>query len=247
MELEKILKQLSKIAAIDSSIIEYITTQLSKIAAIDSSAVDPIVTGICKSLVLFPTRTKDMCDVISDGQIQSKQWIVDQVIDLDLGNIFLCGGWHALLLQEKRLKFKKCISIDIDPDCEIISKIFNKSLLIDNWKFQAATANIHDINYTENMFLLKRSDNSVCELAVSPDTIINTSCEHIENFNEWWKIIPDNKLVILQSNNGYGIAGHVNCVSSLDEFELQTPLSKVFFSGEKNMPKFTRYMRIGYK
>ena len=34
-----------------------------------------------------------------------------------------------------------------------------------------------------------------------PNTIINTSCEHIVNFDEWYRKIPAGKLVILQSND----------------------------------------------
>ena len=38
-----------------------------------------------------------------------------------------------------------------------------------------------------------------------PDTIINTSCEHIRNFNSWYNAIPQGKLLILQSNNFFKI------------------------------------------
>ena len=33
------------------------------------------------------------------------------------------------------------------------------------------------------------------ELFDKPNTIINTSCEHIENWNEWWDSIPKAKCV----------------------------------------------------
>jgi hypothetical protein len=95
--------------------------------------------------------------------------------------------------------------------------------------------------------VVKRANGTECGLTVSPDTVINTSCEHIEKFKEWYDLIPQNKLIILQSNNGFGIQEHINCVDGLDQFVQQTPMARVLYSGEKQMPKFTRYMRIGYK
>jgi hypothetical protein len=120
-------------------------------------------------------------------------------------------------------------------------------MVIDNWKFQAVTMDIRDINYKGHTFKVRRSDGSEGELFSKPDTIINTSCEHIENFQNWYESLPVDSLLILQSNNGYGIEGHVNCVNDLGMFMSQTPMSNVLFTGEKEMPKFTRFMRIGYK
>jgi hypothetical protein len=239
--------QIAKIAVIDSSIVESIITQLAKIAAIDSSTLNVMLASLVKILSSYPENTKSIQDSISDGQLLSKWWLADQVENINLGNIFLCGGWYAMILFDKKLKFNQCISFDLDPSCEFIAKTLHKQLVMDNWKFQATTGDIHDIDYDCHTFSVKRSDGSLCDLTMTPDTIINTSCEHIENFSDWWNLIPSDKLVILQSNNGFGIDGHVNCSNSLDKFTEITPLSKVLYSGEKEMPKFTRYMRIGYK
>ena len=42
---------------------------------------------------------------------------------------------------------------------------------------------INEINFSMHTYNVKRADGSKCELSDSPDTIINTSCEHIENFS----------------------------------------------------------------
>ncbi len=81
----------------------------------------------------------------------------------------------------------------------------------------------------------------------SADTVINTSCEHIENFSKWYDLIPDGKLVVLQSNNFFDVEEHVNCVSNIKEFAEMTPMSNVLYEGELPLDKYTRYMRIGYK
>ena len=79
-----------------------------------------------------------------------------------------------------------------------------------------------------------------------PDTIINTSCEHIEQFTKWFTTIPKNKLVVLQTNNYFELPEHVNCVKDINEFKQQAPLSNIIYEGELELEKYTRYMLIGY-
>ena len=244
---EPVARQLSKIAEINSEIVEPVTRQLSKIAEINSSNIVEILSQMVKALTNYPEYQKNLIDSLSDSQIYSKNWIVEVLQGKDLGNVLMCAGWYAMILADERLNFTKCISIDLDPICEPVSKILHKKLVIDGWKFQAVTDNIHNINYSGQYFVVSRGDGTTANMFVKPDTIINTSCEHIENFDKWYELIPSDKLLILQTNNGFDIPDHVNCVSSLAEFERQTPMKVVIYSGEKEMPKFTRFMRIGYK
>ena len=80
-----------------------------------------------------------------------------------------------------------------------------------------------------------------------PDTIINTSCEHIANFIEWYNKIPNGTLVVLQSNNYFEIKEHVNCVNNINEFIKIAPMSTLLYNGELELEKYTRFMLIGYK
>ena len=60
--------------------------------------------------------------------------------------------------------------------------------------------------------------------------------------------IPAGKLVILQNNNFFEVRRtHVNCVNDLDDFASQAPLSEILYDGELELPKYKRFMRIGYK
>jgi hypothetical protein len=191
-------------------------------------------------------------DCFSRGQLQSKLWLVDELkkCNVDLGTVFLCAGWYATLatmLFESNIKIDKVRSFDIDPRCVPIAKVFNKPWVMEDWKFQASTQDIKDINYSTHTFLVNRADGSDCQLIESPDTIINTSCEHIPNFKEWYTKIPEGKLVVLQSNNYYEIKEHVNCVASIEEFAVKAPMDNILYSGEFELPKYTRFMLIGYK
>jgi hypothetical protein len=54
---------------------------------------------------------------------------------------------------------------------------------------------------------------------------VNTSCEHMRPMNEWphWEKIPTEFYFAFQSNNMSHIAGHINSVQSLQEFQDQIP------------------------
>jgi hypothetical protein len=106
-----------------------------------------------------------------------------------------------------------------------------------------------DINYNEHVWQYWSNANNRMSYPItdSPDTIINTSCEHIANFEEWYAKIPNGKLVVLQSNNYYEIEEHVNCVGSIEEFAVKAPMNNILYSGELELTKYKRFMSIGFK
>ncbi|MDA9993284.1 hypothetical protein N9E09_01315 [bacterium] len=200
----------------------------------------------------FVNDTKIWNDCFSRGQLKSKLWIVKELkkLNLDLGTVFLCAGWYATLatmLFESNIKVDKVRSFDIDPTCWKIAEVFNKPWVVNEWQFKASTKDIFDINFASETYTTHRSDGTACEQDDIPDTIINTSCEHIENFSEWYTKIPQGKIVILQSNDYYEIEEHVNCVGSIEEFAVTAPMQNILYSGELELDKYTRFMLIGYK
>jgi hypothetical protein len=202
-----------------------------------------------KNFYINETKIDDDC--FSRGQLESKIWLTKELKKTinDLGTVFLCAGWYATLstmLFEKGFRIEKLRSFDLDPSCVPIAKIFNKPWLKDDWKFQASTADILDIDYDTHTFTVNRADGTECELTDIPNTIINTSCEHIKDFSKWFSKIPQGKLVVLQSNNYFEIEEHVNCVNSIDEFVSSAPMRHVMYSGELQLPKYKRFMVIGY-
>ena len=191
-------------------------------------------------------------DSLSRGQIKSKLWIIDQLrpLELDLGCVFICAGWYAtlsMLLFESGLKIAKIRSFDIDESCAAIAEIFNKPWVIDQWRFKASTHDILDLNYDTAEYSVTKNDGSKEQLYDSPDTVINSSCEHIGDFDVWYSRIPLGKLVILQNNNYYEIADHVNCCQDLEQFAQQSPMAQCLYQGELDLGNYKRFMRIGYK
>ena len=190
-------------------------------------------------------------DCFSRGQLLSKKWLTDTLKELnaDLGVVFLCAGWYATIvpmLVENNIRFNLIRSFDIDPTVWTIAETFNKPLL-DGWKFKAQTKDIMDIDYTRNVYTTIKSNGETEELKDVPDTIVNTSCEHISNFAEWYDKIPAGKLVILQSNNYFEVDDHVNCSADLDAFSKSAVMDNVLYEGELQLEKYTRFMKIGYK
>lgn len=192
-------------------------------------------------------------DVFSQGQLLSKVWLINQLkkLDLDLGIVFLCAGWYATLatmIFDSGMTVKKIRSFDIDPSCVDIAETFNKPWLADKWRFKSITQDIMQIDYQEHHWeAWSNANNRVAKVTESPTTIINTSCEHIADFDKWYALIPRGKLVILQTNNYFEIEDHVNCSASLEDFAKQTPMAECLFEGALELPKYTRYMRIGYR
>lgn len=191
-------------------------------------------------------------DCFSRGQLQSKLWLIRELekLPVDLGTVFLCAGWYgtlATMLFESNIKLDKVRSFDIDPLCAPIAEIFNKPWVMEGWQFKAATQDIMDIDYREHHYTVSRSDGSTCDLRDFPDTVINTSMEHIPNYSEWWRSIPKGKLMIVQCNDYEDLEEHVSTASSLDEFDKMTPVVSTLFLGELKLEKYSRFMKIGYK
>jgi hypothetical protein len=202
----------------------------------------------------FVNDTEIWDDCFARGQLESKLWLVRELqqCDIPLGTVFICAGWYATIatmLFESDMEVDKIRSFDMDESCVEIAEVFNKPWFVDKWRFKSITQNIMDINYNEHTWKYWSNDNKRMSHPITdiPDTVINTSCEHIDNFEAWYSKIPDGKLVILQSNNFYEVDEHVNCVADVDEFIDTAPMTTVLYSGELELPKYNRFMIIGYK
>jgi len=193
-------------------------------------------------------------DSFSRGQLQSKLWLIKELkkLNLELGTVFLCAGWYAILatmLFESKLKLDKIRSFDIDPSCVDIAETFNKPWFTQQWRFKAITQDITTIDYNEHTWQSWSTANNRMSYPITdiPNTIINTSCEHIDPFDEWYNKIPEGKLLVLQANNFIEVDEHVNTYNTLAEFNANVPMTQTLYTGELELTKYTRYMKIGFK
>lgn len=170
------------------------------------------------------------------GQIKSKIWLIERLQEYCTEEpyyhqIVIHGGWNGVLsslLFNSDILIKNITSVDIDSSCEEIAYTMNKQQEIQG-KFTAIT---------EDM----------CMHRYSADIVINTSCEHISDIQleAWYKNIPANAIIVMQSNNYFDLEEHINCVNSSKELA-----EKVDFvwhnTYELELSKYTRYMVIGQK
>lgn len=191
-------------------------------------------------------------DCVSRGQLKSKLWLIEVLrnLNVDLGCVFLCAGWYATLavmLFETELSIEKIRSFDVDPNVADVAEKFNRKWVQDSWKFKAFTKDIMKVNYVAEENHCKNSEGSTATICDSPDTVINTSCEHIKYFDLWYDKIPKGLLVVLQTNDLKDVEDHVNCCETLAEFEMKTPMDRTLFQGELDLGNYKRFMRIGIK
>jgi hypothetical protein len=175
-----------------------------------------------------PMRTMD---AFWSGQLKSKEWLID-ILSKHITkpvSIDIHGGWVGVLASmifQSKIPARYICSVDVDPACEQIATMMNKIEEQDG-KFKAVTSDM-------------------CTVPTRGNVVINTSCEHIthEQYQQWLKNVPNDALLVLQSNN-YKIDEHVRIANSLEEFKNQSAISNVLWSGELKLPMYTRYMVIG--
>jgi len=173
------------------------------------------------------------------GQLQSKVWLIEnlkkQMPRIMNASIVIHGGWNGILssmLFNSTLGIKHITSVDIDPNCEETAFTVNKRQEMEG-KFNATTADMTEYQYETN-----------------PHVVINTSCEHITQtqYNKWLDNIPGNPLIVLQSNNYFGLEEHINCSESLKEFVQKSNLDVIIAEELKiENVDYTRFMIIGNK
>ena len=166
------------------------------------------------------------------GQIRSKEWLIERLTPLVTDSqvsIDIFGGWNGVLasmLFQSDIDVDTICSIDIDPSCESVAKEVNRIEVVEG-RFKAITADM-------------------CTMPSLADIAINTSCEHItqEQYEQWLSKIAGDSMLVLQSNN-YQIEEHIRTANSLQEFKEQCGI-EVVWSGELELPLYSRYMLIGY-
>ena len=193
-------------------------------------------------------------DAFSEGQLQSKQWLIDSLKKIrktDLNSVFVCAGWYGILpfflLRDRQITCKRIFLFDKDPLSVQISEDLNRDFVINGWKFKAAQKDILDIDYSNPSFETLKFNGRGEVLNIPVNTIINTSCEHIESFELWWKKIPEDKLLILQSNNDFSHPLHVHCAKDMQQFKEQCPLRQTLFEGSLDLGRYKRFLLIGFK
>jgi hypothetical protein len=204
---------------------------------------NPFITDILTTVSRF--TAPDLGAALNKNQIAGKLWLINELYRTAggrLGNVYILGGWYgvlaAMLLHDDRFDIAGVVCIDRDEHCKPIAESLNRTH-ISRSKFRAITADLHQLEYRD---MLVSGDSKT-----RPDLLVNTSCEHLGQFDEWYAKIPPGTLQVLQSNDYYTCAEHTNCIPDLQTFQHQAPMREFLFAGSLKLKKYTRFMLIGYK
>ena len=207
---------------------------------------------------------KALTDSFSRGQLRSKLWVSDTIkdLDVDLGNmIYVCAGWYGVLpaILFERNKVENILSFDSDESTDNPADTLNKEQTIDGLRFKAVVKDIHSLKYKDESFDVThyqytemtkfKTTKQSMPAKMEASCVINTSCEHIVDFDKWWAGIPKGMLVIMQ-NNDFDDEDHEHAedtVSSLEEFSKRLNVSETLYEGTLALEEYNRYMVIGYK
>tara|TARA_B100001057_G_scaffold276615_2_gene276898 strand:+ start:3954 stop:5378 length:1425 start_codon:yes stop_codon:yes gene_type:complete len=245
---------------------------LIKTATIFKSKIFDLVNELTDYKFDLPNNMKKMCmrfegdaltDAFSRGQLKSKLWLIEELENnnIKLGDvIYVCAGWYGVL---PALLFERCdipghiYSFDIDETTDLPAITLNKEQIIEN-KFKAFVKDIKTLKYDREELPRKRYkyiDELNYEVIESkhevekPTCVINTSCEHIADFDTWWNSIPKGTLVILQNNDFIEHEDEtvVNTITDVDDWASKLKLSKQIFTGTLSLEHYNRFMIIGEK
>lgn len=212
---------------------------------IDTTLLYNVLTAIKED----PNLEGSLLDSFSSNQFAAKTALLDAVNNLNIldkdSTVAIWGSWYgSILIPLLADKVKRITCIDLDQQPLQIAK----NRLFDNYK---------NIDYIcDDVFKSCRKS------YLETNLIINTSCEHMPPMKDWkWfergalkqdnvigkdPKISDNCYFAFQSNNMFGIEGHINCVNSLQEFKEQMPeRAEVLFEEEVEDTRGTRYMLVG--
>jgi len=194
-----------------------------------------------KKIMAEARHNKDLLDSVSPNQYRSKEVLINHVENLQLvdqnSEIVIFGGWYGTILIPAFKYVDKITLIDKDKDVIGIAK----NRLFDHYK------NVEFI--TGDVFDKFRDQYKTANL------FINTSCEHMKSMKEWgpapeyknpWSERIKGAYFAYQSNNMYDIEGHINCVSSIEEFKYQLPKNaKVMVEDKILDERGTRFLLVG--
>ena len=206
----------------------------------DIKFLQTILNNLISSSMREVREDKDLLDSFSPNQFKSKLKLVEHIDKLNIltknSEIVIFGSWYgSILIPAFYNKVKKITCID--QDAKVISRA--KYNLFKDFNVDFITGDVFEFR---NIFK-------------NTNLFINTSCEHMKSMKEWgpaptyknpWWNRVSPAYFAFQSNNMYDIEGHINCVSSIEEFKYQMPDKAEILVEDKIVDdRGTRFMLIG--
>jgi len=188
--------------------------------------------ALATTIMVLSDQGRDVFDFANSfrgKQITSKRWLVNR-LPIEPKNVLILGSWYGTVLPfilKEKYDIDNIDCVDSDRNVKDGAEIFSELMGWDTVRFN---------QYDAREYLAVRGVEDY-------DLVINTSCEHMSF--DMKEVVEPNTIYALESNNYYGVDGHINCKESLSDFVESTGLSNILVSEEKDMENYTRYLVIG--
>lgn len=198
---------------------------------LDFRTLTDVIRSMYDTKVLKTVTFENIRDALSDGQIVSKLWLIDELGKLNVTNkdVGVFGGWIGILCRmiQDYLPVSNISNIELDGSLHLINTY---TAPFSNFRF--IHSDMFDFDYQNTEF----------------DIYINTSAEHIESLSKWVNLIPSKKIICVQSNNYFSHHQHINCVNTADELKSQILASQnikeILYTGTLPLHSYNRFMVI---
>ena len=179
-------------------------------------------------------KTEEFINSFSYNQFKSKQWLIDEMIKLDLlqdnTKVTVLGCWFGTVLFPELLKRNVDMIYGYDMDTYAID--------VSNRLFK----NFNKVKFIKDDIWI----NKPCYINET-NIIINTSCEHMPPMKDWNHYKEGT--YVFQSTNVTNEKDHINCVNDIEEFENQMhPMLDKLWVGENDIDHIDngkRFMIVG--
>lgn len=211
-----------------------------------------LLTNVIQTIKHNEHLETDILDSFSANQISAKTALLEAVNNLNILDknsiVVVFGSWYSSILTPLLAnKVKHIVNFDLD---QLPLRIAKNNFFKD----------YDNVSYIcDDVFKTYR------DVYLDTNLIINTSCEHMPPMKEWpWfqkgaletdsprkhkfgsPKLSSNCYFAFQSNNMFGIEGHINCVNNIEEFKDQLPeRAEVLYEEEVEDTRGTRYMLVG--
>jgi hypothetical protein len=184
-----------------------------------------------------PRRVDDFADSLSNTQYQSKKWLIDTLVQLQINpqRVLILGGWYGsytIPLLNKSFAPKYILLSDKDPNVLSVAEYLHDCVYQTNSNVRTAVIDVE-------------KDTDILE-TMDYDLVINTSCEHMFNLD---KIKTSSKQTVyaFQSCDKGTDPGHVNPASSTQQLVGQAGINKILYAGRYDLGHKSRFMVIGQR
>jgi hypothetical protein len=178
-------------------------------------------------------------------------WIMQNLVRVYgqkyLGTVYILGGGIGILgamFLDTGLRLENIRSLDINGACKFLGDELMKDEVLDNWTFKASTQDMFAVDYIENSLEIILPDGSTSkEFKEVPGLVINTNISHMQNIDDWYKMIPDTRKLVIVGETGDVPRPY----ASSKQFNAAFPMTFEQYTGVITVDKKQYFMKIGLK